>query len=455
MIASIVLAVLGMSSAIDAQVPGDSSSRIPALVAERVARGAAVGLIVGTIEAGRPRLVVAGRRAEADARPLDGRTIVEIGSVSKVFTTTLLADMVLRGEVRLDDPVQRFLPATVRVPERNGRAITLLDLATSTSGLPRLPELRPADATNPYADFRADQLYAFLSNHALRRDPGAQYEYSNLGMGLLGHALALRAGTSYERLVQERLLRPLGMRDTRIVLDAAQRARFTGGHAADFDPVGHWDFDVLAGAGGWRSTGDDMMRLLAAAVAPPNSSVGRALAFAIDSQRPTGTPNLAIGLGWHRLTRGGRTIVWHNGETGGFHSFLGFDPVTGANALVLANTAADIDDLGLHLIDSSVRLRALPPPRTAVPLDSTALARLTGRYELGPGFEIAVTRSGPALYAQATGQSRFRIFASSPTRFFFRVVDAELSFQQDSGGRTTGLTLHQGGRDSPGRRLGP
>ena len=116
-------------------------------------------------------------------RPLDGNTVFEIGSISKVFTALVLADMVRKGELALEDPVAKYLPDTVKVPARNGRQITLLDLATQSSGLPRMPtNFTPKDPANPYADYTIRQLYDFLSGYQLPRDPGERYEYSNLGL---------------------------------------------------------------------------------------------------------------------------------------------------------------------------------------------------------------------------------------------------------------------------------
>lgn len=356
--ATLVAASAAAPAALGAQwtaPPRDSLARI---LAGRIERGGGVGLVVGVVEAGTPRVVAAGRRGGEGSPAVDERTVFEIGSVSKVFTTTLLAEMVARGEVALDEPVRAFLPDSVRVPSRGGREITLLDLATATSGLPRLPgNMAPADSANPYADYEARDLYAFLSGYTLPRDPGAAYEYSNLGMGLLGHLLALRAGKSYEALVTERILAPLGMRDTRLSPTPAMRERLATGHRKDLAPVGGWDFGVLAGTGGWRSTASDMLRFMAAQLAPPPGPLGRAIAMAREPRRPTGTPGLRVGLGWHVLERGGRSFVWHNGETAGFHAFLGLDPASGANVVVLSNSAADIDDIGVHLLDPTSPVR--------------------------------------------------------------------------------------------------
>ncbi|HEU4560833.1 MAG TPA: serine hydrolase domain-containing protein [Longimicrobium sp.] len=356
--AALLLAALPAApAALGAQWAAPPADTLARLLAERIESGGAAGVVLGVVERGWPRVVAAGRRGGEGTPGVDARTVFEIGSVSKVLTTTLLAEMAVRGEVALDEPIRNFLPDSVRAPSRGGREITLLDLATATSGLPRLPgNLAPADFRNPYAGYEARDLYAFLAGYTLPRDPGAAYEYSNLGMGLLGHLLALRAGKEYEALVIERILAPLGMRDTRLVLTASMRERLAAGHGAGLEPVGGWDFAVLAGAGGWRSTAEDMLRFLAAQLSPPPGPLGRAIAMTQEPRRPAGPPgDSRIGLGWHVLERNGRAIVWHNGQTGGYHAFLGFEPASGANVLVLANTAADLDDLGLRLLAPGLR----------------------------------------------------------------------------------------------------
>jgi len=199
-------------------MPSDADIR--QILVDRVdAQHQSVGIVVGVIGPEGRRVIAYGHLEKGDSRALDGNTVFEIGSVTKVFTSLLLADMVQRGEVKLDDPVAKYLPANVKMPDRNGKAITLIDLATHTSGLPPLPaNFNPKDPTNPYADYSVDQLYQFLSSYQLTRDIGSQYQYSNLGGGLLGHVLARRAGTDYETLVRSRICDPLGMKDTRITL---------------------------------------------------------------------------------------------------------------------------------------------------------------------------------------------------------------------------------------------
>jgi CubicO group peptidase (beta-lactamase class C family) len=233
-----------------------SNEDIRKILIERIkTQHQSVGIVVGVIEPSGSRIISYGTFAKDNKRPVDGDTVFEIGSITKVFTSLILADMVQHGEIALTDPIDRYLPSEVKVPERNGRKITLEDLSTHTSGLPRMPNnFRPADPDNPYADYTVEQLYNFLSNYTLTRDTGSQFEYSNLGGGLLGHVLARRAGMDYEALVRSRVLSPLKMSDTAMELASAMRARLSTGHNASMSPVKNWDIPTLAGAGALRST---------------------------------------------------------------------------------------------------------------------------------------------------------------------------------------------------------
>ncbi len=179
--------------------PGISDSEIHKILVDRIdIEKQAVGIVVGIVSPQGRRIVAYGSLDQGDPRPLNGDTVFEIGSTTKVFTSLVLMDMVQRGEVSLDDPASKYLPPTVHVPERGGRKITLRDLSTQTSGLPRMPgNFHPKDPGNPYADYTAVQLYEFLSGYTLTRDIGATYEYSNVGVGLLGHVLARRTPSKH------------------------------------------------------------------------------------------------------------------------------------------------------------------------------------------------------------------------------------------------------------------
>lgn len=434
-----------------------SDQDIRAILADRIdAQHQGVGIVVGVVEPNGRRVVSYGT-FDGDDRKVDGNTLFEIGSATKVFTSLLLANAVARGEVALDDPVSKYLPETVKVPERANRKITLADLATHTSGLPRLPtNLAPKDPSNPYADYTVAQLYAFLSSYDLPRDIGSKYEYSNLGAGLLGHVLARRAGTDYETLVRTRIAGPLSMKSTIVKLDDASKQRLAPGHDAQGRRVSNWDLPTLAGAGVLRSTADDLLTFISANLGLTKSSLAPAMASMLKTRRPTGTPGLEIALGWHVATKGDFEIVWHNGGTGGYRSYIAFDPRRHTGVVVLANMFTDrgVDDIGRHLLEPSFPLVAAPKARKEIAVDAKVLNGLTGRYELAPGFVLTVTREGNRLMTQATGQGKVEVFAESPREFFLKVTDAQLTFQTDEGGRATGLVLHQGGRNVPGKRIG-
>ena len=256
-----------------------SDADITRILADRIdAQQQSVGIVVGVLEPGGRRVLSYGHPAKGDPRRVDGDTVFEIGSITKVFTALLLSDAVERGEVSLSDPVSRYLPASVKVPQR-GRAITLGDLASHVSGLPRLPtNMASTNPRNPYADYTVDQLYAFLSGYELPRDAGAQDQYSNLGGGLLGHVLALRAGMSYEALVESRITRPLGMTSTRITLSDDMRGRLASGYDATLQPASNWDLPTLAGAGALRSTVNDLLLFLSAAMGERPTPLAKAFA---------------------------------------------------------------------------------------------------------------------------------------------------------------------------------
>jgi len=424
-------------------LPADSAVRamlVPRVAAFPDSGRHGIGIVVGLLDAsGKRRIVAVG---------VDSAGVFEIGSITKVFTTSVLEDMVERGEVRLDDPVAKFLPRSVTVPTRGDRQITLLDLATQSSGLPRMPaNFTPRDSMNPYADYSVEQMYTFLSGYQLTRDIGAEYEYSNFGMGLLGHALALKARMSYEELVRRRVLAPLGMSQTAITLTPALRAKLAPGHDEEGRTVPNWDLPALAGAGALRSTASDLLKFLAANVDSTATPLSRALWHTHGERHATNDPALKVGLGWHILARPAGNIVWHNGGTGGYRTFIGFDPVRRIGVVALSNMDASVDDIGYHLLDETYPLRPIPKRRTEVAVDSVVLMRYVGNYELAPTFQIAVTREATRLFVQATGQPRFPIFAESDSTFFLRVVDAQITFSQG------GLVLHQNGRDLPARKL--
>jgi D-alanyl-D-alanine-carboxypeptidase/D-alanyl-D-alanine-endopeptidase len=449
--------LVAMGTAV-AQVPADSEIR--KMLVERIdTQKQGVGIVVGVVDAKGRRYVSYGGLAKDDQRPLNSDTVFEIGSMTKVFTSLILMDMVQHGEVSLDDPVAKFLPAGVKVPERGERKITLRDLSTQTSGLPRMPDnFHPKDPGNPYADYSVEQLYQFLSGYQLTRDIGEKYEYSNLAVGLLGHALARRAGVDYEALVRTRILKPLEMKDTSITLSPDLKVRLAVGHDAALKAVPNWDLPTFAGAGALRSTASDMLTFLAANLGLVKTPLAQAMAAEVSVHRPTGVPDLEIAYGWHVFTGHGKTIYWHNGGTGGYRSFMGYDAVARVAVVALSNTSTTIgvDDIGHHLLDPESPLAKFDPPKEhrEITLEAKTLEGFTGQYQLAPNFVLTVTRSGERLMAQATGQNKFEIYAEGPRDFFAKVTELTISFEAGPEGKATALTLKQAGNTLSAKRIG-
>ena len=287
----------------------------------------------------KPAFAALGSARLGTTEPPNPRTIYEIGSITKGLTGILLADMAIAGELSIHDALDKFLPDAASYPE-SVRSITLVQLTTHSSGLPRLPgnlSFGMKDASNPYAHYGAKELQAFLYGYT--PPPGRTTitpEYSNLGAGLLGYVLALKAGTSYEALLKARVLDPLGMSDTSVVLSDDQKARLAPGHAKGVI-VGNWDLDALAGAGAVRSTAADMAKLLAAMMKPGDTRIGKAIRLAIEPRADLGAAK--IGFGWITSAppNGGPAFTWHNGGTGGYRTFIGFTTNGKAGIVALTN----------------------------------------------------------------------------------------------------------------------
>jgi D-alanyl-D-alanine-carboxypeptidase/D-alanyl-D-alanine-endopeptidase len=296
-----------------------------------------------------------GRVGANRPEPPRPETIFEIGSVTKPLTATVLADMVEEGLVALDEPVQQYLPQGVQLPVR-GRPITLVDLATQTSGLPRLPKglirlsLRHRD--NPYASFTVAHLQRAVTETRVKGPPGEKLRYSNFAYGLLGHVLALRAGQSYEQLVRERICEPLGLVDTRISIPPEAVPRFADGHNRRGQPVPYWELPALAGAGALRSTVADLLRFLELQLREPTTRLGRAARATHEPRAHRG--KLSQGLGWVSLPLRGdsRRMLWHNGGTGGFRSFTGFLTETETGVAVLSNCSRSVDAIGFRILEA-------------------------------------------------------------------------------------------------------
>ena len=423
--------------------------RLETNLRERVAAGRAPAMVAGVLlPDGTTRVIAAGDIG--DGRAPDADTVFEIGSITKTFTATALADMAARGEVALDDPVGGLLPGW-RIPERGG-PIRLVDLATQSSGLPReLPDIAAGDPGNPWAHITPAQMRAFLDTHGPARAQGGAYEYSNVGYGLLGVALATRSGVTYERLVRDRILTPLGMADSGIDITPRMRERLAVGHDVAGEPTPPLVMDAIAGAGALRSTTADMLRYAAANLGGDGRLAG-AMRDAQTSRRDAG-PGMRIGLAWHVVEGPAGDVAWHNGGTIGFRSFIAIDRARGLAVVVWANAAADVtDDIGFNFLDPGAPLAPAPVKRTAIRLPAEVLERYVGVYRL-PGMRVTITRGPEHLIATPEGQGPVPLYAESTTEFFLTAVDAQVTFRTAPDGRVIGLTLHQNGADVNGNRV--
>jgi CubicO group peptidase (beta-lactamase class C family) len=332
-----------------------SEAAIQRLVDEQVAKKLCPGIALVTYQHDTTRIYTAGGTGRSDLR-LDGETLFEIGSITKTLTASLLADMVQRGEVKLEDPVSMHLPTTVRVPEYSGRKIRLVDLATHTSGLPGIPtNIRPQDLSNPYSDYTVDMLDDFLASYTLTREIGSEYTYSAVGLGLLGRALGHRLGMSWEAALEERILEPLDMHSTRATLTEPLISRLARGHDETGNPVPNWEMPAMPAMGALKSSANDMAKFLIANMHAASKPFGSTFA-ALHQPRAVMDEETRVGLAWQTGHATNRTMVWHGGGTGGYRTLIAFEPEKQMGVVVLCNAATGADKLGFHLLDPTLPL---------------------------------------------------------------------------------------------------
>lgn len=428
-----------------------ADDEILAILTDRIdKRRESVGIVIGMIENGQRRVLGHGRQSAENAGVLDGDSVFEIGSITKVYTALLLADMVRRGEARFDEPIQDLLPNSVVVPKRGGQSITLQQLSTHSSGLPSTPDNFNDDDPDPYGHYTVDALNEFLASHELARDIGAIHEYSNLGVGLLGHALTCRAGKDYEALIRERIAGPLALHSTSTGLSSSMSGRLVPGHNVAMKPVPGWNLgpSPLAGAGALRSTVNDQLILLETIFGQRKSALDDAIQDTLTLRQRVGDQDIA--LGWGTKAIGDDELFGHDGGTVGYRSMLLFYRRARVGVVLLSNSAVDVGDIAHHLLNPDMPLNKA---RVIVPIAPALLQSYAGRYELRSGFVITVIAADHHLIAQATGQNALDIFPESD-RDFFAKFDAQVTFNVDDHGVVGSLTLHQHGEDFPAPKIG-
>ena len=329
------------------------------LIRTLVDNGTNAAMVIGLVGPNGTQFYGYGKTSNAtNATTVNENTLFDIGSITKTFTTTILADMVNNGTVNLDDPIEKYLPTTVRVPTYNGNKITLEDLATHTSGLPDYPP-KPSNITNIISLIMypntLQQLYESLSNITLTHAPGSKYSYSDMGMALLGDILATKAGLPYEQLVIDKILNVLGMNSTHITLsDNTLLSRLALGHVNGtevpptlFNPA----FPLAeAPAGSLHSSASDLVKYLSANTGLIETILDNDMQDShkirlYTNQSGVKGYDVYIGLGWFTTTNFGSQIIWHNGEVLGYNAFAGFNPATQRGVVILSSTMANDIDL--------------------------------------------------------------------------------------------------------------
>src|SRR3990172_7640658 len=346
-----------------------------------------VGIVVGIVDEHGSRIVSCGKMDNGTDQEVNGDTLFDIASITKPFTGLLLQDMIERREMKLDDPVAKYMPKSVKMPTHNGKQITLRHLATHTSGLPHFAgNLNPKRVDQPFANYTVYELNAFLAGYQLTHDPGTKFEYSSLGAGLLGHVIALKAGSDYESLVVDRICRPLRMDSTRITLTPELKARFATGHNQFGEAVPSWERQTQLGGSALRSTANDMLKFVSANLGFTPSSL-TPIMEKTHTLRLDQTLGMDLGLAWI-ITRWPqeREIIWHAGGAPGYVTFAAFDKARRRGVVILSSSwDLDVVTMGFLLLGSEWQPDKRPKETK---ISSQIYDSSVGQYELSPSFSL-------------------------------------------------------------------
>ncbi|MBL4605448.1 MAG: serine hydrolase [Flavobacteriaceae bacterium] len=389
-IITLLVIVIGLNPICQAQ-----ETIIPETVKEniklRVKNGLNAGIVVGVISSKGTTFYSYGVKSLKSKKVVDENSVFEIGSISKTFTGILLADMVVKGEVSLDDSLQQFLPNGITAPSRNGKSIRLVNMSNHTSSLPDMPNnLISTNPSNPYKDYSEKQLYNFLDSYKLTWDIDSKQEYSNYAVGLLGHILAAKEQTNYENLMMQVIAKPLELENTRILFTSQMIENLAMGHHEGRE-VENWDLTTFAGAGGIRSTAVDMLKYLAVNMGLEKSNLYPAMKLSHKNSSSKESRRI-IGLGWFTAkANDDLEIVWHNGGTAGYRAFVGFIKGGDKGVVVLSNSNANISNIGFHLLHPAYALKKRRVPiriKLRSIIESEGIETATKIY-----WELAKTKS--------------------------------------------------------------
>lgn len=375
-------------------------------------------------------------------------SLFQIGPITQTFTALLLADAVLKAKVSPDTPIGEIL-STLSV-EPNDPSITLLDLATHTSGLPRRPDnLRRHNELDPYRYYDEKQLHSFLRNHQLTGAPGKPFGYSSIGISILGYLMTVMQGESYANLIQTKITGPLGMRSTFVNLSNENRRRVLPGHNNLYARVPDWQLNTMAPALGIYSSLDDMVTYVQANLAVPEGNLGESLALAKKSHRNTSQTGNSVGFGWMIREYDNQQVNWHNGVVAGHRGFIGYMDGFETGSVVLSNAVlSEIDALGAHLLNSAVTLPEIADDEGGSSHD------YLGIYHVKQTLSFKITADSQALYWQATDQPRGKLVELGEDLFMVTDSDIRISFQRDQRGEVIAIELLENDAVLTGKKAG-
>jgi CubicO group peptidase (beta-lactamase class C family) len=404
------------------------------------------GLVVGLYDAGRTEIY--GFGTGPGGKPPTGRTLFDLGSMTKIYTGLLLAEAIQRREVDLDAPIAELLPPGVTVPTQNGTAITAKHLALHSSGLPRFPPSLTSrkPPPDPFAGYGEDALVQDLIATQLDAAPGTTIGFSHFGTGVLAFALGRKIGGGFAAAIDARVLAPLELRDTFFTPPAGSAARRTIGTDEDLKPVSRWTWGALVGAGGLVSTVRDQLRLIEVELDAAAGSKGLLRpAMRLTQEAQLDTPGENEGLGW-KIDPAGR--LWHDGMTGGYRAFISFDPKTKRGVVVLASTQSLlVDILGRTMFDVLDKTAKPPAPAPT----AKQLAAYAGKYNF-TGTELVIVAAGKRLYLEGPGEPRHRMVPFGERTFWIEALQSAAKFELE-GDKVKSVVFKVGGNQISAPRV--
>jgi D-alanyl-D-alanine-carboxypeptidase/D-alanyl-D-alanine-endopeptidase len=461
-VAMSIFATFSTSFARTQPVPPDDEIR--KILAERIGENEkAIGIVVGVIDPQGRRIISYGHRNGGDARPLDGDTVFEIASVTKVFTALLLADMVEKNEVALSDPASKYLTAAaIKLPERNGHLITLVDLATHTSGLPFMPADAPPFNDPTAAKYSTGDLKRYLASYQLTRDIGSDWDYSNIGYWVLSEALAARAGKDTEDLIRSRVLAPLKMTDTDFELSPRMKSNLAPGHDSTLQPAPAAStipiYSIMPAIGLLYSTTNDLLTFLSECMGYEPSPLAPAMNIALSNRRSVQSGNEQA-LGWNVYGKDADQVIFRNGSSFGYASVMAYDPNSRVGVVVLTNQIGDVGDIARHLLRPDFSLaKPANTKHIEIAVDPKILDSYVGRYEAKNEGIFAIARENDFLTIESPadwGLPKLRIRPESQRDFFATELPLRVTFQTGPDGKVGSLTIYppRGQKGVPANKL--